>query len=75
MKTFRKFLTSVDLADSYVKVASGYDEVTLKLADCDDIILIGFSYAKTKHIRASLKKLEIIEHATALVREELESKL
>ena len=75
MKTFRKFLTTVDLADSYVKVESSYEEATLKLADCDDTVFIRFSWSKPKHTKASLKKLAVLESAIKMVREALESKL
>ena len=75
MRTFRKFLTKTDLADSNIKVESSYGSLTVKIADCDKNVYLTFSYDKPKHIRESLKKLKVLEDGLAIAREELESKL
>ncbi len=74
MKTFRSFLTTPDLADSYVRVESSYGDVALKIADCSRAVYLTFSYGKPKHITTSLKKLAVLEKTLAMIRTELESK-
>ena len=74
MKPFRKFLTTPDLADSYIRVESSYGSATLKLADCNRTVELTFSYDKPKHLNKSLRKLAVLEEGITRLREELESK-
>lgn len=75
MKPFRKFLTDITHADSYIKIVAHADSIVLKLTDCDDNVCLWFNTTSKRRLKKSIKKLSVIEQGITLLKTELEERL